>query len=142
TVLCADNPINPERDEALLALIPESTTVLRTIDHDRLTWLQRLRGAPESPGAPAAAAPGTSAPAPATAAPESAWTRFKRSLAFRLRPPSRVPGWYRSAVRGARRALRAHRSDAIYSSGPPWTSHLIAARLASEFKLPWVADFR
>lgn len=30
----------------------------------------------------------------------------------------------------------------IYSSAPPFTVHLVARRLAREFDLPWVADFR
>jgi hypothetical protein len=32
--------------------------------------------------------------------------------------------------------------DAIYSSGPPWSGHLVGLKLATEFDLPWVADFR
>ena len=38
--------------------------------------------------------------------------------------------------------MRQERIDAIVSSGPPWTAHLIGRRLHKEFRIPWLADFR
>lgn len=138
TVLCAENPIYPERDERLLHEVPAATQVIRTVDIDWLTRLQRM-----SRGAGAAAGPAPNPVLPASApAPDRLWRGFKRSLAKRLRPQGRCPGWYRPALRAGRRALRQRRLQAIYSSGPPWTAHFVARRLAREFALPWIADFR
>ena len=50
TVLSAENPIDPERDERLLSQIPASTRVVRTRDQDLLAWLQRRTRAPAAVG--------------------------------------------------------------------------------------------
>jgi glycosyltransferase involved in cell wall biosynthesis len=64
-----------------------------------------------------------------------------RKVTERFFPDSKV-GWVRSAIRLGRTLLENYRYDAILSTSPPVSSHLIARRLASEFKVPWVADFR
>src|SRR3990170_6065882 len=50
--------------------------------------------------------------------------------------------WTASAVATAGRVLGAQPFDAILSSSPFPTSHLVAARLKERYGLPWVADFR
>ena len=57
------------------------------------------------------------------------------------RPDPQV-GWYPFAVAAGRRLLRERRFDAIFSSSFPITAHLVARRLARDFGLPWVAEFR
>ena len=146
TVLCAENPIYPERDHRLLSQIPGSARVIRTRDVDPLAWLQRLRqqlrprqAAPAAMGSPPPAAP------VGTAGEESRWNPLravKGSVVRRLHPPGLVPGWYLPALWAGRRLIREQRPDALYSSGPPWTAHLVACQLAAEYGLPWVADFR
>ncbi|MEJ2722867.1 MAG: glycosyltransferase [bacterium] len=56
--------------------------------------------------------------------------------------PDTYIGWYPFAVREGRRVLGEKRIDAIYSTSPPETSHLIADKLHELSGLPWVADFR
>ncbi|HEY8548390.1 MAG TPA: glycosyltransferase [Vicinamibacterales bacterium] len=41
-----------------------------------------------------------------------------------------------------RRALRTAAIDAIVSTSPPPTCHLIASRLARDLRVPWIADYR
>lgn len=41
-----------------------------------------------------------------------------------------------------RRRMSSERLDAVVSSSPPVTTHLLAARLARHLGLPWVADLR
>jgi glycosyltransferase involved in cell wall biosynthesis len=65
-----------------------------------------------------------------------------RAAAHRLIYPDPQVGWLPEAVRAGRRALRAHRPDAIYSSSYPITAHLIARTLSRSAGLPWVAEFR
>ena len=136
-VLSAENPIYPARDDALIAQIPQSTTVVRTKDRDLLTLLQplylRLKGLPTR---------GSTTTAPSTNRPRTPFRRMMNLVALHLRPPGVSPGWYRSTLREARRIAKREHLDAIYSSGPPWSGHLVACRLAREFQLPWVADFR
>jgi hypothetical protein len=50
--------------------------------------------------------------------------------------------WLPLAAAGCYRAIRAHRPDAILTSGPPHTIHLLGRHLRRRFGLPWVADFR
>jgi hypothetical protein len=56
--------------------------------------------------------------------------------------PDTYVGWYPFALHAGTRLLRRKKFDAIYSTSPPETSHLIARRLARMSGLPWVADFR
>jgi glycosyltransferase involved in cell wall biosynthesis len=50
--------------------------------------------------------------------------------------------WIRPSVRFLRRYLRDHRVDAMISTGPPHSMHLIALKLHRQLKIPWIADFR
>jgi glycosyltransferase involved in cell wall biosynthesis len=56
--------------------------------------------------------------------------------------PDAQIGWYPFALRAARQALRKERVDALFSSSPPVSVHLIAQRLHAESGLPWIAEFR
>jgi len=51
-------------------------------------------------------------------------------------------GWYWSGVRAGISIMQKAGIDAIVSSAPPFTAHLIALRLKRETGRPWVADFR
>ena len=50
--------------------------------------------------------------------------------------------WINPSVRYLRNWLRSNHVDAIISSGPPHSMHLIARDIANETGLPWIADFR
>ncbi|WP_457651265.1 glycosyltransferase family 4 protein [Rhodocaloribacter sp.] len=56
--------------------------------------------------------------------------------------PDNKLGWLPYAVRAGRRLLRERPFDAVFSSAPPYTAHLVAARLARQSGRPLVADFR
>ena len=56
--------------------------------------------------------------------------------------PDPYVGWVPPGVVLGRRLLREERFDAIFSSFPRGSTHLIAARLAYESRLPWLADYR
>lgn len=59
-----------------------------------------------------------------------------------LAVPDRQVSWGPGAWRAGRRRLAQGDIEAIYSTGAPWTDHLVAQVLKREFRLPWVADFR
>ncbi len=50
--------------------------------------------------------------------------------------------WIRTSVNFLRKELKANKYDAIISTGPPHTNHMIAFQLSKLTKLPWLADFR
>ncbi len=50
--------------------------------------------------------------------------------------------WVRPSVRYLTEYLKEHPVDAIISTGPPHSMHLIAMRLKESLGIPWIADFR
>ena len=51
-------------------------------------------------------------------------------------------GWVKPSVRFLKEYLNEHPVDAIISTGPPHSMHLIAMKLKEALGLPWIADFR
>ena len=70
----------------------------------------------------------------------------KEGLAVWIRGNLFIPDarkyWIGPSVRFLKRYLRDHMVDAIISTGPPHSMHLIALKLHKQFKIPWIADFR
>ncbi|MCI1719940.1 MAG: glycosyltransferase family 4 protein [Bacteroidales bacterium] len=50
--------------------------------------------------------------------------------------------WVRPSVNFLKKYLKEHPVDAIVSTGPPQSMHLIAKRLHASLGIPWIADFR
>lgn len=50
--------------------------------------------------------------------------------------------WVRPSVRYLKKYLKAHPVDAIISTGPPHSMHLIAMKLKKALNIQWIADFR
>lgn len=71
---------------------------------------------------------------------------WKQNLSIWLRgnlfiPDARVT-WVRPAVRRLARYLEASPVDAIITTGPPHSLHLIGRKLKKKTGIPWIADFR
>jgi len=50
--------------------------------------------------------------------------------------------WIKPSVSYLSDYLKEHKIDAIISTGPPHSMHLIALGLKQQFNIPWIADFR
>lgn len=50
--------------------------------------------------------------------------------------------WIRPSIKHLTKYLKENDIDAIVSTGPPHTTHLIAMGVAKRFNIPWLADFR
>lgn len=50
--------------------------------------------------------------------------------------------WVKPSVKFLKKYLTENPADAIVSTGPPQSMHLIAKKLHAEFGIPWIADFR
>ena len=50
--------------------------------------------------------------------------------------------WYRPAVRVLAKMPAQEQPHVIWATGGPWTSLLVGKRLAQEFNIPFIADFR
>jgi glycosyltransferase involved in cell wall biosynthesis len=56
-------------------------------------------------------------------------------------PDARV-GWNKQVIPVAKELLKAEHFDAIITTGPPHSTHLIALALKKTFPIHWIADFR
>ena len=66
---------------------------------------------------------------------------FARISQILFQPDNKI-GWYPFAVREGKRILADSSHDAIFSSAPPYTDHLVAATLSEYSGLPLVLDYR
>ena len=71
---------------------------------------------------------------------------WKQRLSLWIRGNVFVPdprvGWVRPSVRFLKKYLKEHPVDAIVTTGPPHSMHLIGLRLSRATGLPWISDFR
>ena len=140
-VITPRNPGYEIRDEGAIAKLPPGIEIERSFIFEpwwpifrRVQRLSRV-GRPATPSATVSGAP-MSANAP----------RPDRSLASRFASlvffPDEHVTWIPFAVRSAMRAHRRRAVDAIYSTSPAITGHIVAGLVARRTGLPWVADFR
>jgi glycosyltransferase involved in cell wall biosynthesis len=113
-------------DESLLDDIPGSCDVHRTRTLSGQYVLRRLRGGSRG-GSPVRS---------------SRSFRILRRLGAALLVPDTYVGWYPFARRVADRLVRQRRFDAVFSTSPPETGHMVALHIHKSSGLPWVADFR
>jgi hypothetical protein len=67
---------------------------------------------------------------------------FRGRYWSRLAVPDRWSTWRFAAVPAGMKLIREHRVQALWSTFPLATAHMIGARLARRSRLPWIADFR
>ena len=70
------------------------------------------------------------------------WSRLKDAVTLPLMTPDRLVGWVPFAVRAGTRIVRRQNIDVLYSTGPPFSNHVVGLKLKRKTGLPWVADFR
>lgn len=134
-----------ERDASLLDSVPEDMTIIRTpvwAPDERLKSWFRFSRARETNGNPE--------PENVTAGPKSAVVRggwspkalTRKLWEFAFSTPDDKIWWIGPAVRASLRAVKEHRPNVLYSTGPPHSTHLIAATVKRLTGLPLVCDFR
>ena len=123
----------PDRDPAMLKDVPEGINVERTKAWDPYSAYARFVGKSKDD------AVGVGFLGADHASTKERLARWVRANIFL--PDARV-GWVRHALKAARHLAREDRLDAIVTTGPPHSAHLIGERLARETGLPWVADCR
>jgi len=74
--------------------------------------------------------------------PQGRWARIKRRLLARTRILDVHSTWCDAALGTCRQLIASRRPDAILTSGPPHSVHLLGRRLKREFGVPLVTDFR
>ena len=133
--------VGEPRDDSLHEQLPTDLTVIRTTELRILEGLQRLRDLRQR--AEAVPVEQTSQPLhERRQVAASWWQRFKDAVTGMLSTPDRQIGWWLPAVWAGRQAIRHHEIGVLYSTGKPWTAHLVGYGLRRLTHTPWVADFR
>lgn len=73
-------------------------------------------------------------------------TKWTEKLALWIRSNLFIPDarmfWIRPSIFYLSKYIRKHKIDAIITTGPPHSTHVIGLSLKKITKLPWIADFR
>lgn len=129
-VYTPENPEQLARDESLLADIPACAEVVKTRIVEPYAVYRRLTGG------------GTGEVNPVNAQ-KKGW---KQRLSLWIRGNCFIPdpriGWVRPSVRFLKKYLAEHPVDAVVTTGPPHSVHLIGRGLKRSLGLRWIADFR
>ena len=131
-VYTPENPEQLARDESLLGDVPACAEVLKTRILEPYEIYRRLTGGKMGEGEVN----------PVNAQKKS----FKQRLSLWVRGNCFVPdprvGWVRPSVRFLKQYLAEHPVDAVVTTGPPHSVHLIGRGLKRALGLHWIADFR
>ena len=123
----------PNLDPAMLEEVPDKAEVHRTASWDPYRIYAGLTNQKKE----SAVSVGFLSDAPVTLREKiSRWIRANVFI-----PDARV-GWYFYALKKAKKLIAQGDIDAILTTGPPHSTHLIGRALSRKFKLPWIADFR
>lgn len=110
-------------DEKLLDGVPEDLSIYR-VNAPSLYDIYRLIGGRAKQGS---------------------FSLSKNSLSSLIRSlfvPDQYVAWYFTGVRKAKEIFQVENIDAVYSTSPRETSHLIGRKLHLKYQCPWIADFR
>ena len=128
-------PENPERlayDESLLKDVPECAEIIRTRISEPYAAYRRLIGGKA----------GRSEVNPVSGGEKTAVQRLSLWVRGNFFVPDPRVSWVRPSVRYLKGYLKEHPVDAVVTTGPPQSMHLIGLGLKKALGLKWIADFR
>jgi len=133
-VYTVENPEYPELDESLLKDVPEGLTVLKTPVWEPYNLYKFFTGQKKNNKIN----PNFFA--------KNQKRGLKDKVAIWIRSNLFIPDprmfWIKPSIRFLTQYLAENKVEAIISTGPPHSVHLIAKGLAEKTDLPWIADFR
>ncbi len=133
-VYTPENGELPVRDDSLLAEVPESLEVVKTPIWEPYSWYKKFTGRKASEKIYSGFIN------------EGKQASFTQKLSVFIRGNFFIPDarrfWINPSIRFLKQYLQEHPVDAIISTGPPHSMHLIALALQQHFGIPWIADFR
>lgn len=133
-VYTPSNPENPVDDASLLKDIPANLTVIKQPIWEPYDLYKKFIG--QKPHQKINAGFLTEHKKPKTSEKISVFIRGNFFI-----PDARV-FWVKPSVKFLTEYLKTNHVDAIISTGPPHSMHLIAMQLKKKLHLPWIADFR
>lgn len=128
------NPEFPSIDESLAQDIPEDVEVIGTSIWEPYSFYKKLIGASKNERINAGFLSEKKRPGMAE--------RFSIWLRGNFFIPDARKFWIKPSVKFLTNYLKTNKVDAIVSTGPPHTMHMIALGVKRNNGLPWLADFR
>lgn len=128
-----ENPDVPSRDETLLQDIAKETEIIRRPILEPYSLYRKIMGRNSSVQMTSLAGAGVK---------QSLKNKISLFLRGNLFIPDPRVWWVSPSVRFLLKYLKEYPVDAIVSTGPPHSVHLIALAVSKRLKLPWMADFR
>ncbi len=132
-IITVDNGSYPYLDESLVKEISPSLRVYRTKTFEPFEFYNLLRGKK-----------GKSLPVVSVGSHNK--KSFFQTISEYVRANFFIPdarkGWVSYAVKQAEEILKNEKVDAIITTGPPHSAHLIGLQLKEKFGIKWLADFR
>ncbi|NQV03056.1 MAG: glycosyltransferase, partial [Bacteroidia bacterium] len=129
-----ENPEYPEVDHSLEGDIPDNLTVLNQPIWEPYDVYKRFIGRRKDEKINAAFLS------------EKKQNQLLENISVWIRGNFFIPDarkyWIKPSVKYLNKYLIDHPVDAIISTGPPHSMHLIAMRVSRKHKIPWLADFR
>jgi len=136
-----ENAAFPVRDESLAAEIPPEAAIVRSPIREFYGLYARAAGRRRGKKGETAAAPPPNLVTTAATG-NGALGRVLTWLRGAVFVPDGRMGWLPGGTRAGVRAVRDHGIEVVYASGPPFTAHWIARRVAERTGLPLVLDYR
>lgn len=102
--------------------LPSRRKIVARPAAEQANWIDRLADGGSSPG--------------------SAWRAVKETILTTMFIPDEKAGWIPPALMAGLRICRSESIDAIFSTAPPFSAHVVALLLKKVTGKPWVADFR
>lgn len=133
-VYTPENPEPPAFDETLAREIPEGTVVVKRPIWEPYDFYRKLIGAGKNERISAGFI--SEERKPGKAQQFSVWLRGNFFI------PDARKFWIKPSIRFLTQYLKENPVDAIISTGPPHSMHMIALGVKKRTGLPWLADFR
>lgn len=133
-VYTPENPEAPAIDNSLLKDVPKNVTVLKTKIWEPYNLYKNFIGQKKEEKINAGFL--SEKKKPGLAEKISVWIRGNVFI------PDARKFWVKPSVKFLSEYLKKNPVDAIVSTGPPHSMHLIALGLKKKFNIPWLADFR
>lgn len=133
-VFCPENPEYPEIDNSLQKDVPPGITILRSPIWEPYDAYKKVLGMKKEEKISAGFLS------------EKKKNPWLEGISIWVRGNFFIPDarkfWIKPSVRYLKNYLKSHPVDAIISTGPPQSVHLIAGALKKRLHIPWLADFR
>jgi glycosyltransferase involved in cell wall biosynthesis len=131
-ILTVENGSYPYTDESLAKQIPEGVKVYRTKTFEPFEIYNLFRGQ-KGKAVPLAVVSDSN---------KSTFQKISTFIRANFFLPDARKGWLPYAVKKANEIIPTEGIQAIITTGPPHSTHLIGQRLKALHNIPWVADFR